>query len=155
MRFGVLEAVGTRTTEFWYTIEGCGAVASAGEGRRLGTTVSRARGEVTRIMVGEVDGAGATVGSSNTRGAAGGACGRTIGGGGDLGSGVSLGPAGRGVWPRTRSGTVNGGAGDGICTTVGLMGGTTGAGVERSWTRTVRGCGCGALGSRRTVGIWK
>lgn len=96
MRFGVLEAVGIWTTEFAYTIEGCGvaAGAGAGEGRVLG---SRAHGETTRIMVGDVDGAGATVGSSNTKGAGGGACGRTIGAGGVLGRGVSLGPAGRGV----------------------------------------------------------
>lgn len=101
MRFGVLEAVGIWTTEFAYTIEGCGIVAGAGagtgEGRVLGTIGSRAHGETTRIMAGDVDGAGATVGSSNTRGAGGGACGRTIGAGGDLGRGVSLGPAGRGV----------------------------------------------------------
>ena len=99
MRFGVLEAVGIWTTEFAYTIDGCGVVAGAGagEGRVLGTTVSRAHGEATRIMAGEVDGAGATVGSSNTRGAGGGARGRTIGAGGDLGRGVSLGPVGRGV----------------------------------------------------------
>ena len=91
-------------------------------------------------MVGEVEGAGATVGSSNTRGAGGGACGSMIGAGGDLGLGVSLRVAGRGVWPRTRSGTVKGGAGDGICTIVGLTGGATGgatgAGAGRSWTRT-------------------
>jgi len=103
-------------------------------------------------MAGEVDGARATVGRSNTIGAGGGACGRTIGAGWDLGRGVSTRLMGRGVWPRTRSGTVKGGAGDGICTIVGLTGGTTGAGVGRSWTRTMWGCGCGMLGSRRTVG---
>lgn len=97
IRFGVLEVVGIWTTEFAYTIEGCGAVAGAGEGRVLGTVASRARGEATRIMEGEADGAGAIVGSSNTRGAGGGACGRTIGAGGDLGRGVSLGAARRGV----------------------------------------------------------
>src|SRR5258706_16356798 len=96
MRFGVLEAVGIWTTELAYTSEGCGVVAGAGEGRVLGTIASCARGETTRIMAGEVDGAGATVGSSNTRGAGGGACGRTIGAGGDLGRGVSLGPSRRG-----------------------------------------------------------
>ena len=98
MRFGVLEAVGIWTTEFAYTIGGCGVVAGAGagEGRVLGLA-SRARGETTRIMAGEVDGAGAPVGSSNTRGAGGGACGRKIGAGGDLGRGVSLGPTGTGV----------------------------------------------------------
>lgn len=123
--------------------EGCRAGAGAGvgigigEGRGLGTTVSPTRGEITRRMVGEVDGAGATVGSSNTRGAGGGACGRTIGAGGDLGRGVSLILAGRGVWPRTRSGTVKGGAGDGICTIVGLTDGATTAGSGRSWTRTM------------------
>jgi len=89
------------------------------------------------MIVGEVDGAGATVGSSKTRGAGGGACGRTIGAGGGLGRGVSLGPAGRGVWPRTRNGAVKGGAGDGICTIIGLTGGTTVAGAGRSCTRTV------------------
>lgn len=99
MRFGVLEAVGIWTTEFAYTIGGCGVVAGAGagEGRVLGTIASRARGETTRIKAGEVDGAGAIVGSSNTMGAGGGACGRTIGAGGDLGRGVSLGPTGTGV----------------------------------------------------------
>ena len=103
-------------------------------------------------MAGEADGAGATVGSSNTKGAGGGACGRTIGAGGDLGRGISLELAGMGVWPRTLSGMVKGGAGDGTWTIVGLIGGATGAVAAgavagRSWTRTVRGCGCGRLGS--------
>jgi hypothetical protein len=103
-------------------------------------------------MAGEVDGAGAIVGSSNTRGAGGGACGRTIGAGGDRGRGVSLGLVGIGVWPRTRSGMVKGSAGDGICTIVGLTDGTAGAGEGRSWTRTVRGWGCGICGSRMIAG---